>query len=96
MEQDEKKVRAICMLKEKHETLGRNPVRSDFKPEEVSFIKAKLGPWPRALEAAGLKAPAKNLDAAEKSRQKRAKAKKRMRRLKNEQGAPEAKTSGET
>ena len=96
MEQDEKKVRAICMLKEKHETLGRNPVRSDFKPEEVSFIKAKLGPWPRALEAAGLKEPAKTLDAAEKSRQKRAKAKKRMRRLKNEQGASEAKTSGET
>jgi len=35
----------------------RFPKKSDFMPEEVSAIKAFLGPWPRALEAAGLKEP---------------------------------------
>lgn len=29
--------------------------RTDFDDEEVCAIKAYLGPWPRALEAAGLK-----------------------------------------
>ena len=50
----------ICLnlLREKGEALrvqGRYPKRSDFTEEEVSYIKAFLGPWPRALEAAGLK-----------------------------------------
>ena len=35
--------------------LTRYPQRSDFEPEEVVAIKAFLGPWPRALEAAGVK-----------------------------------------
>lgn len=35
----------------------RYPSRSDFSPDEAAAIKAFLGPWPRALEAAGLKAP---------------------------------------
>ena len=38
--------------------LSRYPQRSDFENEEVCAIKAFLGPWPRALEAAGLKPPA--------------------------------------
>ena len=29
--------------------------KSDFDPVTLSRIKAFLGPWPRALEAAGLK-----------------------------------------
>jgi hypothetical protein len=33
----------------------RFPKRSDFSDEEVCAIKAFLGPWPRALEAAGIK-----------------------------------------
>ena len=33
----------------------RYPKRSDFADDEVVLIKAHLGPWPRALEAAGLK-----------------------------------------
>ena len=50
----------ICLrlLREKGEALrsqGRYPKRSDFTEEEVAYIKAFLGPWPRALEAAGLK-----------------------------------------
>jgi hypothetical protein len=33
----------------------RYPKRADFTEDEVSAIKAYLGPWPRALEKAGLK-----------------------------------------
>ncbi len=33
----------------------RYPQRSDFTREEVVAVKARLGPWPRALEAAGIK-----------------------------------------
>ncbi len=33
----------------------RYPYRSDFSDREVTAVKAFLGPWPRALEAAGLK-----------------------------------------
>ena len=36
---------------------SRYPQRDDFTPEQVVAIKAFLGPWPRALEAAGLKPP---------------------------------------
>lgn len=35
----------------------RYPQRSDFTPQQVANIKAALGPWGRALEAAGLKPP---------------------------------------
>ena len=35
----------------------RYPQRSDFTKEEVVAVKAHLGPWPRALEAAGIKPP---------------------------------------
>ena len=33
----------------------RYPQRSDFTNEEVVAVKAHLGPWPRALEAANIK-----------------------------------------
>ena len=48
----------LTLLREKGEALrsqNRYPKRSDFTEEEVAYIKAFLGPWPRALEAAGLK-----------------------------------------
>ena len=61
--------------------LTRFPQRSDFQNEEVVAIKAFLGPWPRALEAAGLKEPREN-DHPEANREKRARAKKRRRREK--------------
>lgn len=53
---------AIALLQAKQKTLSeagenRFPKRDDFSDEEVSAIKAFLGPWPRALEAAGVKAP---------------------------------------
>ena len=60
------------------ETQGesRYPKRSDFTDEEVCAIKAFLGPWPRALEKAGIK-PVTGNTAAEKSREKRIRAKRR-------------------
>ena len=45
------------MLRKKYDELGRLPQKSDFDPVTLSRIKAFLGPWPRALEAAGLKKP---------------------------------------
>jgi hypothetical protein len=52
---DDKAALAIKMLTDKAAELGRNPKRSDFDSNTACFIKQKLGPWPRALEKAGLK-----------------------------------------
>lgn len=46
---------AIALLQQKQRELGRQPKKEDYAAEEVARIKSKLGPWPRALEAAGLK-----------------------------------------
>lgn len=53
----EKKNYAADLLRKKAEELGRLPKKEDFEPAEISRIKAYLGPWPRALEYAGLKEP---------------------------------------
>ena len=76
----------ISLLQKKQEELHisgkeRTPIRSDFSDAEVVAVKAFLGPWPRALEAAGLKEP-RNEDRLQKNREKRARAKKRQRQLK--------------
>ena len=63
-----------ALLRERGET--RYPCRSDFSEEEVVAIKAFLGPWPRALEAAGLKTPRVE-DRQEQNRQRRVEAKRR-------------------
>ena len=52
---DEKKSWAEELLRRKKEELGRMPRKEDFDEPNRSRIKAILGPWPRALEAAGLK-----------------------------------------
>lgn len=52
---EEKKQYAAALLREKASQTGRTPKKSDFSPLEISHIKAYLGPWPRALEYAGLK-----------------------------------------
>ncbi len=53
---------ALVLLQNKYAELRaagetRFPRRSDFGAREVVAIKAFLGPWPRALEAAGIKEP---------------------------------------
>lgn len=52
---DENKIKAVELLQNKSMELGRLPKKSDFSKESSSFIRQILGPWPRALEAAGLK-----------------------------------------
>lgn len=70
---------AIALLQKKHEALTaagvtRYPARADFDADEVVAIKAFLGPWPRALEAAGIKTP-RDDGRAERTLQKRIRAK---------------------
>ena len=48
---------AIGKLRQKAEELGKLPRKADFVDVDCIRIKAALGPWPRALEAAGLKIP---------------------------------------
>lgn len=67
----------IELLLHKHAALQqagetRYPQRGDFSPEIVCAIKAQLGPWPRALEAAGIKAvPPHQQEAAARKLEKR-------------------------
>ena len=50
---------AVQQLRRKAEELGSLPQKSDFDEASRARIKAFLGPWPRALESAGLKTPSK-------------------------------------
>ena len=52
---EQKRAWAIRTLQDKAQELGRPPLKADFDEVNRSRIKAFLGPWPRALEAAGLK-----------------------------------------
>ena len=52
---EEKRLWAIAQLQQKSLELGEPPKKSDFDSATVCRIKAFLGPWPRALETAGLK-----------------------------------------
>ena len=70
---------SIVLLQEKYEWLksqglSRYPQRSDFEEREVVAIKAFLGPWPRALEAAGIKPP-RDDDRAQRNKEKHIRAK---------------------
>ena len=80
---------AISLLKEKYESIlktgeNRFPKRSDFSEKEVVAIKAFLGPWPRALELAGIKEP-RDDNKAQKNKEKRILAKRRKNTLRKEQ-----------
>ena len=55
MTDGKKVVWAREQLISKQTELGRLPQKSDFDEVTRSRIKAFLGPWPRALESAGLK-----------------------------------------
>lgn len=50
---------AIRQLQQKAVELGHAPTKADFDDATRARIKTFLGPWPRALEAAGLKGPRK-------------------------------------
>ena len=81
--------RELCvdMLRKKKaeletQELTRYPQRSDFNDDEVNAIKSFLGPWPRALEKAGLKPV--NQELLEKKRKKRVASRIRKRQYKIE------------
>ena len=57
MRPEEKQAWAEELLRQKYQQLGRLPTKKDFENADCARIKAFLGPWPRALEAAGLKPP---------------------------------------
>lgn len=57
MTTEEKRLWAVERLQNKCKELGTLPKKEDFDVVTLSRIKAFLGPWPRALEAAGLKSP---------------------------------------
>lgn len=67
---EDKREECMLLLRQKKEETGRYPKKSDFSEEQVAMIKSYFGPWPRALEAAGLKEP-RDEDKIEKKRQKR-------------------------
>ena len=98
---DEKLTREDCLalLRETRDRLLRDgidryPKRADFKDAEVTAIKAFLGPWPRALEAAGIKPP-RDGDRLEKNRQKRIAAKRRRNAARKEKGKTVPETNEE-
>lgn len=70
----DKETEAIRLLKEKTVELGRLPKKQDFEDGLAGVIKASLGPWPRALEKAGLK----EVSQAYLNRQARQKAKRKQ------------------
>lgn len=70
MTPDEKRLWAVELLRQKYAELGRLPRKEDYDEPTRSRIKAFLGPWPRALEAAGLKEPPKQPKPNRKRRKK--------------------------
>lgn len=70
MVSEEKKALAVALLQEKSKELNRLPKKDDFDEVTRSRIKAFLGPWPRALEAAGLK-EYKTVDAKKKTKKRK-------------------------
>ena len=74
-----KKEDCLILLQTKYEELqkqglSRYPQRSDFEDREIVVIKAFLGPWPRALEEAGIKMP-RNDNRLQRNKEKRIRAK---------------------
>lgn len=75
------KEECVSLLQEKAKQLDRYPKKADFDQDEIVKIKAYFGPWPRALEAAGIK-EGRLQEKLEKKIQKRIRAKIRIREMK--------------
>ena len=103
MTTEEKKSLAIDLLRQKAEEVGRVPYKDDFDEPTRSRIKAFLGPWPRALEAAGLKEPrtiapksAKRKKSATKSQKQDVSAKQKLERRRARSEGAKASSTDET
>ncbi len=94
-----KKEDCIILLKNKYQKLQeegllRYPQRSDFEDREVVAIKAFLGPWPRALEEAGVKPP-REIDRQQRNKERRIRAKRaRIQALKSLENEARKKSAG--
>lgn len=66
----------IDLIRKTAERENRLPKKSDFSGEDVNKIKGIFGPWPWALEQAGLK-KSKQEERIAKNREKRLAAKKK-------------------
>lgn len=71
----------IKLIRERYIDLGRLPKKSDFTENQVVMIKSYFGPWPRALESAGVKEKT-NSDKAQRLLNKRIRTKIRKREYK--------------
>lgn len=69
------------LIKGKYNETGKIPEKSDFSDYQVMMIKSHLGPWPRAMETAGVKAPRSD-EKLHKKREKRLRAKQRKAEFK--------------
>ena len=78
----------ISLLQKVAEKEGRLPRKSDFSEDDVNRIKGIFGPWPWALEAAGLK-ESKQEARKEKNREKRQRSRKRRKQFRAAQGDTE-------
>ncbi len=93
---DYTKTDCIALLNRKYAELKsdgetRYPAQRDFTGREVTAIKAFLGPWPRALEAAGIKPadPERLAKRQEKRKAQKRKATQRKTAKKSNNGAAE-------
>ncbi len=68
------KEECIILLQNKQTETGRFPKKSDFTYEEVALIKGFFGPWPHALEEAGIK-ESKKEQRLQKAKEKHVKSK---------------------
>ena len=84
MTSEEKKSWAEELLRQKAAELGRLPKKDDFEEPTRSRIKAFLGPWPRALEAAGLKEAKPVSEKPKKRKRLAAKAETKKKSIKKE------------
>ena len=96
----EKLTKTVCLalLREKYAALqaagaSRYPKRADFSEREVVAIKAFFGPWPRALEAAGIKPPRAD-DAKQRRMERRIDAKRRRTQMKKQKKQNEESQKG--
>ncbi len=73
----------LVLLRAVAEKEGRLPKKSDFDQLDVNRIKSFYGPWPWALEAAGLK-ESKREERIQRNREKRARSKQRRQESKSQ------------
>lgn len=74
----------IELLRKVAEKEGRLPRKSDFSNDDVNRIKGYFGPWPWALEAAGLK-ESKEAERKEKNIARRQRSRERRKAYRNGQ-----------